>query len=101
MKYIIRDHEAELDGPLGGKARALAALRLADLSIPAWFVVRPEAFHDSLSAEQRQALDNGGAETELRALVQGIRPSAPVCAELAEALAELCRDGAPVAVRSS
>ena len=84
MKYVIRDHEANLDAPLGGKARALAALRAADLSIPAWFVVRPEAFHDSLSA-------NGDAP----------QPSPSVVAELADAVAELCPDGAPVAVRSS
>ena len=38
MNYVIRDHETdhETDAelPLGGKARALAALRDADLPIP-------------------------------------------------------------------
>jgi pyruvate,water dikinase len=83
MKYVIRDHEADLDAPLGGKARALAALREADLPIPAWFVVRPEAFLDS----HTDAADP--------------RASPAVTAEIADALAQLCPDGAPVAVRSS
>ena len=51
MEYVIRDREADLDAPLGGKARALAALRLADLSIPAWFVVQPGAYHDSSNGD--------------------------------------------------
>ncbi len=101
MKYVIRDHEADLDEPLGGKARALAALRAADLAIPAWFVVRPEGFHDSLSTEQRQTLDNAPDEAALRAFVDVLQPSSTVAAELAGAVAELCPDGAPVAVRSS
>src|SRR5256885_28524 len=51
MKYIVRDQEADTAAPLGGKARALAELRDADLPIPAWFVVCPQAFHDSLTGE--------------------------------------------------
>src|SRR5437764_14429147 len=98
MKYVLRDHEADLDAPLGGKARALAALRAADLSIPAWFVVRPEAFRVSLSAEQRQTLNNALDEAALRTIVAALQPSSAVSAELAEALAELCPDGAAVAV---
>jgi pyruvate,water dikinase len=97
MKYVIRDRDAELDAPLGGKARALAALRAVELPIPAWFVVRPEALRDSLSADQQILMDGAADEMALGAL----EPSAMVAAELAEALAELCREGAPVAVRSS
>ncbi|MBI2809041.1 MAG: phosphoenolpyruvate synthase [Planctomycetes bacterium] len=94
MRYLIRDDEAELDAPLGGKARALASLRSAELPIPAWFVVRPEAFHDSVPAEQRASLANV-------ANVETLHPSRPVVAEIAAAMAELCPDGASVAVRSS
>jgi len=100
MKYVIRDHEAQPDSPLGGKARALAALRDADLPIPAWFVVRPEAFHDSLTACDRAALETGDGPA-MRRILEGLRPSDEVDAELVEALAKLCPDGAPVAVRSS
>src|SRR5438045_2471748 len=92
MKYVIRAHEADLDAPLGGKARALAALRVADLPIPAWFVVLPEAFHDSISSPSPSASE---------AAIDVLQPSSSVAAELAVAVAELCPDGAPVAVRSS
>jgi pyruvate,water dikinase len=101
MKYVIRDREADLDAPLGGKARALAALRDAGLPIPAWFVVRPEAFHDSLAPEQRSALEAATDGETLGAVVDGLAPAAEARAEIAAALAELCPDGAPVAVRSS
>ena len=79
----------------------LAALRAADLPIPAWFVVRPEAFLDSLTAEQRKILDSAGDITEVRRILDDLRPAPAVTAELSTALAELCPDGAPVAVRSS
>jgi rifampicin phosphotransferase len=86
---------------LGGKARALAALVNADLPIPAWFVLSPEAFTASLSPEQRvrlaDAQDSGAALAVL----------ADVCIEpelqnaLAAAVAQLCPPGAHLAVRSS
>ena len=101
MKYVIRDCEADIDAPLGGKARALAALRRADLSIPAWFAVRPEAFHDSLSAEHQRALEQALDDATLRAVTDALEPSAEVCAEIAKAVADLCPDGALLAVRSS
>ena len=102
MKYVIRDHEGEAnaEAPLGGKARALAALREADLPIPSWFVVGPEAFQNSLTAADRVALDAGDGPA-IQRILDVVRPSDAVTAELAEALAELCPDGAPVAVRSS
>ena len=83
MKFLLREREADLQAPLGGKARALAALRQAELPIPAWFVIVPDAFHASLLPEQDPT------------------PSSEVQAELRDALAELCPDGALVAVRSS
>jgi rifampicin phosphotransferase len=101
MKYVIRDCEADLKAPLGGKARALAALRLDDLSIPAWFAVRPEAFHDSLTAEQRAALEQAPGDATLHTIIDALEPSPEVCAEIAKAVAELCPDSALVATRSS
>src|SRR5437867_526027 len=44
MRYLVRDRDADLAAPLGGKARALAALRDAGVTIPPWFVVLPSAF---------------------------------------------------------
>lgn len=86
MKYVIREADADGNSPLGGKARALAALRAAGLPIPAWFVVRPEAFEDSRA-------ESGDCEN--------VRASADVLADLTQAVAELCPGGERVAVRSS
>ena len=82
MKYVIRDHEGEADAeaPLGGKARALAALREADLPIPGWFAVGPEAFNDSLSAADRVALEAGDGPA-LQRILEALRPSDAVTAE--------------------
>jgi pyruvate,water dikinase len=101
MRYVIADREADKGAPLGGKARALAALRAAELPIPAWFVVRPEAFHDSLAPELRRDLESATDGEGLRRTLEVLRPSDAVCAELEQALKDLCPDGAPVAVRSS
>src|SRR5262245_9694718 len=80
MRYVVSGQIAPIDGPLGGKARALAALRDADLGIPPWFVVTPEACRDS-----------GDCQTI----------SDRVRQEIAAALADLCPTGELVAVRSS
>jgi phosphohistidine swiveling domain-containing protein len=89
--FVIPDHEADLSGSLGGKARALAALRAADLPIPPWFVVPPAAFDASLPPEQPR---------DPTALAD-LQPSLAVQLELKQALAELCPHGQAVAVRSS
>jgi pyruvate,water dikinase len=78
MALILRDTDVDLAAPLGGKARALAALRDTDLPIPPWFVVLPHA-------------------CDLATLT----PNAALLAELRAALAELCPASEPVAVRSS
>src|SRR5947209_15484573 len=101
MLFVIPDREAELQAPLGGKARALASLRQAGLPIPAWLVVTPDAFHKSLSPEQDQALRAAGDAEAIRAVVERVRPAAEVVSELLAAVDELYADGAMVAVRSS
>lgn len=86
---------------LGGKARALAALMDADLPIPAWFVLSPEAFTASLSPEQRvrlaEAQDSGAA----LALLADVSIQPALQNALAAAVAQLCPPGARLAVRSS
>src|SRR5436190_1725406 len=101
MSFVIPDCEADLQAPLGGKARALASLRQAGLPIPAWLVITPDAFHKSLSPEQQDALRAARDADSLRAVVEQVRPAAEVLSELLPALDELCPDGAMVAVRSS
>jgi pyruvate,water dikinase len=101
MRFVISDRQADLQAPLGGKARALASLRQAGLPIPAWLVVTPDAFHKSLSPEQENALRAARDAETIRAVVDQVRPAAEVLGELLPALDELCADGAMVAVRSS
>lgn len=63
---------------VGGKARALAALVNADLPIPAWFVLSPEAFTASLSPEQRvQLADAQDSEAALAVLTDVHRAGDP------------------------
>src|SRR5262249_15606304 len=49
MSFVIRDREADLQAPLGGKARALASLRQAGLPIPEWLGGPPDALHPNLA----------------------------------------------------
>src|SRR5579872_6812387 len=101
MLYLLRSDDAGEPGRLGGKAWALREMGLAGLPIPTWFVVTPAAFYASLTCRQREALEAASDEPGLQEIVQGVVPGADVRQELETALAQLCPDGAPVAVRSS
>lgn len=78
-RRTMRDYICTIDDwneqELGGKARALAQVHRSDAAVPAWFVVTPEAFADSLTADQQAALAEGDvvgalAELEMHADVQ-------------------------------
>ena len=84
MRFIV-DNTCTEPERLGGKAGALAALRGRAVQIPPWFTVSPEAVAGPLPEHGRTPLE----------LSDDAR------AELQSALATLCPDGAPVAVRSS
>ncbi|MFN4261233.1 MAG: PEP/pyruvate-binding domain-containing protein [Gemmataceae bacterium] len=99
--YTLSSNQVDPTLPIGGKARALAALQAAALPIPPWFVVLPAAFHDSLTDEQRQQIAHTDDADMLRALVAAVQPSAALRAEIAAALTTLCPHGEFVAVRSS
>jgi pyruvate,water dikinase len=100
MSYLICGDDADPSAPLGGKARALAALRQADLPIPPWVALTPEALYASLGVDGRQRLQGSYAE-EVRALVGQLQPAPEVRTELERALAALCPNRELVAVRSS
>lgn len=106
MSYVIFANTAESErfaadaSRLGGKAAALAALCAADLPVPNWFVLTPEAFYDSLRDEQHHALALGSGHHDLT-LPGEVIPSAAVRTQLEQALLRLCPRGEPVAVRSS
>lgn len=99
--HLARHDRAALDAPLGGKARALAALRDAGFPIPPWLVVLPGAFAESLSPVRAEQIQNTTTAEEMRAALDGVALCAPVAEELARTLAEFAPGGSPVAVRSS
>ncbi len=99
--YIIDGRDATPDAALGGKARALAALRSARLPIPPWFVLTGQAFDDSLTPKQRDSLERTKHSNEVRAIVENVTVGLEVCAAIEKALARLCPNDESVAVRSS
>ena len=99
--FIIHPDDSEPNTKLGGKARNLAALRHTDIAIPAWFVLSPAAFDACLSDAHRRELSEVGSDGDVLTLLDTLTLPAPIRAELEPALADLCPDGAPVAVRSS
>jgi pyruvate,water dikinase len=89
---------------LGGKAAALDALSDSGLPIPAWFALAPNAFTMSLAPGSRAELERALAAQDAdaaAATLADLTPDPAVCDALARAVAALCPDGAPVAVRSS
>ena len=101
MTYVLWSEQTGSEGELGGKARALAELRRARLPIPVWFVLTPAAFHDSLTFAQHLPFETGDVRAAATVLRSEIRFDAEPYAALDAALAQLCPDGEPVAVRSS
>src|SRR4051812_20476159 len=101
MKYVLTADAVHANAPVGGKARALAALRRAGLPIPPWAVLLPAALGDSLTETQRQSLQANGDASALRAVIEQVEIREDVLAELRAAVAELCPNGELVAVRSS
>lgn len=47
MKHILHIHDAHSPATAGGKATALASALAAELPVPPWFVITPDAFHAS------------------------------------------------------
>lgn len=101
MKLVLFPDELGPDTPIGGKGRALAALTDAGLPVPAWAVVVPKAFYESLVPSVRTALETAREVDEVRSMVESVTPGADVAKELASAMAKLCPDGELMAVRSS
>jgi len=100
---FVTPSDASGADPIGGKARALAALHEADLPVPAWGVLTPAAFTQSLRDDQRRRLEEG---PPLDGALDDLTPSAAVRRALSDAVDALVDDETPpderrVAVRSS
>ncbi len=104
MTWLLQPEAIGAASPVGGKAWALAQLQQAELPIPPWFVVLPEAFFASLTPQQQAALRGAGDPGEVRAVVTSVEPSAAVAAAIhqaAERLAAGSGGSGELAVRSS
>jgi len=101
--YLVTPSEASASNRIGGKARALADLHAADLPVPDWVVLTPDACIDSLGDAHQDCLDAG---PPLDGTLSDLHPSAGVRQALSSALDALFDDEMPpeerrVAVRSS
>ncbi|MEN8131759.1 MAG: PEP/pyruvate-binding domain-containing protein [Pseudomonadota bacterium] len=101
MQYIL-NQTIEIDlSRFGGKAAALGHLASARLPIPAWIVIDPAAFYQSLARHRLEELQRGTDATKIRSLLSDLKPHPGFLHELGEALATLSPKGERLAVRSS
>jgi pyruvate,water dikinase len=100
VKLLLFPEEIDAASPVGGKARALAELSQAELQVPPWFVILPEAFYASLTPEQSAALESAKSVEVIRSIVDPVSPCAAVAKEVRQAVAAIA-DGGELAVRSS
>lgn len=100
MTYLLFPEQIEPASPVGGKARALAELQQAEMPIPSWCVVLPEAFTASLAPEQEAAFRGAQDAEAVRRIVQSVSPSPPVAEAIRKAAAQIAQGG-ELAVRSS
>ena len=101
MTWILRGAEA-LNSPLaGGKARGLARMDQGGLPVPPWFVISASAFVESLTLDQRAAIDAASDAASAQRVLDGVALHVTVRGAIDEAIRELCPAGEIVAVRSS
>lgn len=101
MPYILNQtHDIDLTR-FGGKAAALGYLAGAQLPIPDWIVIDPEAFYQSVSKQRLTELEHSANAAEIRRLLAAITPHPAFLQELSQALAGLSPNSERVAVRSS
>jgi len=100
-RWILGAAEAAESPQAGGKARALARAQRAGLPVPPWFVLSAAAFGESLTPDQRRALDRAADPASLADVLDAVALAPEIHSALAEAVRELAPNGELVAVRSS
>jgi phosphohistidine swiveling domain-containing protein len=101
VKYVLFQEEVRPDSPIGGKARALAALTWSELPVPAWFAVLPAALHASVPSETLVTSEHGDQVVSAPARLSQVRLAPEVMLELESALEKLGGKDEVFAVRSS
>jgi rifampicin phosphotransferase len=101
MTFVVYARDARSGVRFGGKAAALAALDGLGFPIPLWFVVTPDAFHHSLSEQQRRQVDSLESLEAVARVVENVLPDEGTRKEVAHALEQLGAPGSRFAVRSS
>lgn len=86
---------------LGGKAKSLALLSEANINIPAWFVLGPKAFFDSVDPEALEACLAQDDPEQVDAFFEAIEFRRSVQDALRKAIAKHRFETASLAVRSS
>jgi phosphohistidine swiveling domain-containing protein len=99
--WILGAADAADSPNAGGKARALARAERAGLPVPQWFVLSASAFRDSLTPDQRSALERARDSAAFARVLQGVSLIPAIAGVLADALGHIAPNGQLVAVRSS
>ena len=100
-QWILDTSEAAESPYAGGKARALARAQRAGLPVPSWFVLSAAAFFDSLTPQQRTALESTLDNAALAGILEQVSLPSSIAEALDQAVHELSPNGELVAVRSS
>jgi len=98
---VLFPHDIEPGSPVGGKARALAAMTQAALPVPAWFVVLPDAFNASLPGGADRRLAAASSAADAQAVLRDVRLLPEIVVQVMPAARSLGADVATFAVRSS
>jgi pyruvate,water dikinase len=86
---------------LGGKARALAELSIADFNVPPGFVIEPQIFYKNLTPQQQTALESATTAEMLQNILANVKLKLKFQKNLLAELGKLGSNGERFAVRSS
>lgn len=101
MHYIVEPGLADSPEIVGGKGAALASLTGADILIPPWIVVTPEAFKRCLGKERFSDLVAATSCLDAKRVIDGLRPESWLIDALRDHIDRICPEAETLAVRSS
>jgi len=99
--YILNSGVDREINELGGKAWALNQLQDAGFEIPAWFVITPAAFYDSLGMDKLEAFSQFQDEKKIGEIIEQLKMSGELQDALISQVKKFCPNNEWLAVRSS